>query len=122
MQMKNIVANAVITLVFTTIAPAAHAAVCDAVPYSRLGIDAGGSLFVDFDGAGIINICSITALDRGISKEACAAWYSVLLTNRASRTKVRFYFSTANSVNAGVTSCATLGDWVARAPYFVEAY
>lgn len=108
-------------LVFSTTAYAGGA-ICDAVPYARLGIDAGGGLLVDFSGAGIVNICSMTSSDRGISKEACTAWYSALLTHRASRTKVRFYFNTDNPANAGVTSCAALGDWATRSPYFMESY
>jgi hypothetical protein len=95
---------------------------CDAVPYARLGIDAGGSLLVDFAGSGIVNICNMGTADRGISKEACVSWYSGLLTHRASRTKVRFYFNDANPSNAGLTSCSGLGDWTARAPYFMESY
>lgn len=110
------------TLMFSSTTAYAGGALCDAVPYARLGIDAGGGLLVDFSGAGIVNICSMTSSDRGISKEACTAWYSALLTHRATRTKVRFYFNNDNPANAGVTSCAGLGDWATRAPYFMESY
>lgn len=122
--MASLTSKAVIVAALLGCSTAAYAdvSVCDAVPYARLGIDAGGELLVDFSGAGIIKLCSMTSSDRGISKEACTAWYSALLTHRASRTRVRFYFNTANPANAGVTSCAALGDWAVRAPYFMEAY
>jgi hypothetical protein len=100
----------------------ASAIFCDAVPYARLGVDAGGNILVDFTGAGIVNVCNTSVQERGISKEGCVAWYSGLLTHRASKTKVRFYFDNANPQNSGLTSCSQLGDWTTRAPYFMESY
>lgn len=122
--MPSLASKAVIVATFLVYSTTAHAGgiICDAVPYARLGLDAGGGLLVDISGAGIVNICSMTSSDRGISKEACTAWYSALLTHRASRTKVRLYFNTDNPANAGVTSCAALGDWATRSPYFLESY
>ncbi len=93
---------------------------CLADPSKRLSIDSGGSVLVDIDGAGIINICSLSNGDRGVTKEACAGWYGTLLTYRFQKTKARLYFNQEYYGMAGVTSCPALGDWHARTPYYIE--
>lgn len=93
---------------------------CLADPSKRLSIDSGGSVLVDIDGAGIINICSLSNGDRGVTKEACAGWYSTLLTYRFQKAKARLYFNQEYYGMAGVTSCPALGDWHARTPYYIE--
>lgn len=84
------------------------------------GLDRYGSLNVDFIGAGIVNLCSMSADERGVTKEGCAAWYSALLSFKLARTRVVFYFNAADPGNAGLTTCAGLGDWTARTPYFLQ--
>lgn len=101
-------------------APANAAVICLANPAGRLAVDAGGTVLVDFDGAGIVKICSMSSATAVVAKEACVAWYSTLLTYRTMRTKARFYFEESHQGNAGVTSCAALGDWVSRNPYYME--
>ena len=77
-------------------------------------------MLVDIEGAGIINICSLSNNDRGVTKEACAGWYSTLLSYRFQRAKARFYFSPENYGNAGLSACNQLGDWAVRTPYYME--
>lgn len=93
---------------------------CLADPSKRLSLDTGGSVLVDVDGAGIINICSLSNSDRGVTKEACAGWYSMLLTYRFQKAKIRFYFNQDAYGMAGITSCPALGNWTARTPYYIE--
>jgi hypothetical protein len=100
----------------------AQAQICEINFGGRLGIGKDGSLQVDFVSAGIVTICSMTATERGVSKEACAAWFSALLSFRLAKVRARFYFSAADPGNANVTTCAQLGDWSVRTPYFLEAY
>jgi hypothetical protein len=100
----------------------AQAQICEINSGGRLGIGKEGSLQVDFVSAGIVTICSMTATERGVSKEACAAWFSALLSFRLAKVRARFYFSAVDPGNANVTTCAELGDWSARTPYFLEAY
>jgi hypothetical protein len=57
----------------------------------------------------------------GVTKEACAAWYGSLLTYKTMRLRARFYFDLTDPANAGVTTCATLGDWRSRHVYFLES-
>lgn len=105
-----------------SMATAAQAQICEINFGGRLGISKDGTLQVDFVSAGIVAICSMTATDRGVSKEACAAWFSALLSFRLAKVRARFYFSAADPGNANVTTCAGLGDWSVRTPYFLEAY
>lgn len=99
---------------------AANALICRADPTRRLSIDSSGSVFVDIDGAGIVSICSMSYDRNGVTKEACNGWYSTLLTYRALRAKARLYFTPEAPGNNGVSSCASLGDWTTRTPYYME--
>jgi hypothetical protein len=101
-------------------AASAEVFTCLADPSKRLSIDSGGSVLVDIDGAGIINICSLSNGDRGVTKEACAGWYSTLLTYRFQKAKARLYFNQGYYGMADVTSCPALGNWNARTPYYIE--
>lgn len=105
-----------------SMAAPAQAQICQINFGGRMGISMGGQLQVDFADAGIVNICSMTATERGVSKEACTAWFSALLSFRLAKVRARFYFRAADPGNADVTTCAGLGDWSVRTPYFLEAY
>lgn len=109
---------AVATMV-STVVPA-QAQICEINFGGRLGIGKEGALYVDFIGAGIVSICSMTTTERGVSKEACAAWYSTLLSLKLAKARARFYFNTTDPGNASITTCASLGEWVGRTPYFLE--
>lgn len=105
-----------------SMAAPARAQICEINFGGRMGIAREGALEVDFVGAGIVNICSMTATERGVSKEACTAWFSALLSFRLAKVRARFYFSAADPGNANITTCAELGNWSVRTPYFLEAY
>lgn len=123
MRLKQAVSKASLLVVGSMLAlPAvADAAfICAADPTKRLAIDSGGGVLVDIDGAGIINICSMSSDRNGVTKEACNGWYSTLLTYRSMRAKARLYFTPEAPGNSGVSSCAGLGDWTVRTPYFME--
>jgi hypothetical protein len=110
------------SLALAALATPVQAQICEVNNAGRLGIASGGELQIDFVGAGIVNVCSMTATDRSVSKEACAAWFSALLSFRLAKVRARFYFTNANPANANLTTCAQLGDWTAHTPYFLEAY
>lgn len=82
-----------------------------------LGASNGGTLYLD-NGNGIWAICNLTTNYGSTTKESCAAWYSGFLTARASVRTVTLYFNSEE--NAGITTCAALGTWTVRAPYFVQ--
>lgn len=90
---------------------------CQAIPADFLGIDAGGTVLTSIEGTGRIKICNLERDHAGIGAQTCAGWYSTLLT---ARSKVSVYFDETNPLNVGSTSCATLGEWVVRVPYYLE--
>ena len=91
MWRRSGVSTACVLLVIAGAGPAsAEVFTCLADPPRRLSIDAGGNVLLDVDGAGIINICSLSIDDRGVTKEACCGWYSTLLTYRLQKAKARF--------------------------------
>jgi hypothetical protein len=62
---------------------------------------------------GVIGTCSLSGTGSGgRTKEACAAWYSALLTYKVSKIRVRLYFNPDNPGNGGVTGYSGLGNWV----------
>lgn len=93
---------------------------CQANPADFLGIDAGGTVLTSIEGTGRVKVCNLDGLQAGISANTCAGWYSTFLSARMARSKVTIYFDEANPQNAGATNCLTLGEWMTRAPYFIE--
>jgi hypothetical protein len=110
------------SFLFATTPAAAQGMICDVNTLAPIGVSGAGALLVTFKGAGVINLCSMAAVDRGITKEGCAAWYSALMAAKAARWNARFYFELTDPANAGVTSCETLGNWATRSSYFFETF
>jgi hypothetical protein len=118
--MKSILKVATGLLAMTAV-PAQAGLICEVNTAGPIGVGGDSILYVQIIGAGILGICSMNGTSAGgTTKEACAAWYGAMLSYRAMRARAHFYFDTANPVNAGVNSCAELGDWRARTPYFME--
>jgi hypothetical protein len=97
--------------------PATAAAFTCVGTVNYLGISNAGYVILD-NGNGVWTICNLTNTYGSTTKEACAAWYSGLLTARASQRTVTLYFSTED--NSGITTCPALGTWTSRFPYFVQ--
>jgi hypothetical protein len=93
---------------------------CPGVAAPYVGIDGGGVVATTIENAGVVNICSVSTTIGGVAPATCQAWYSTILTHRTLGKKLTYYFDTNNPTNAGVTSCASLGAWTTRVPYFVE--
>lgn len=110
----------VLSIMIMTDSASAQMFSCLADPSKRLSIGADGAVLVGVEGAGIIEICSLSNGDRSATKEACSGWYSTLLTYRFQRAKARLYFNQEYYGMAGVRSCGALGDWRARTPYYIE--
>lgn len=100
----------------------AHAGfICIADAATQLGVDAGGSVVVQLEGIGPLNICSVTPSgDTEVSADACRTWYASLLSYRLANKKTRLYFSNDYASNAGLTACSQLGAWSHHSPYFLE--
>ena len=96
-------------------APAAAYSCTGTVNY--LGLSNDGTVEVD-NGNGIWAVCSLSGTYGSTTTEACAAWYSGMLTARAGARTITIYF--APSDNAGIATCAGLGNWAGRYPYFVQ--
>lgn len=98
----------------------AQAQICEINLNGRLGLSKDGSLQIDMKDAGIINVCSLSVTSQGTPKEACAGWYSALITLKMAKGRAQFYFNQGEPANNGVSQCNQLGNWTTRAPYFLE--
>jgi hypothetical protein len=110
---------AIASMFVTTPVYAANIA-CPGVVAPYLGIDSNGQVLTTIENAGTVGICSVSVTIGSITPATCQSWYSSILTQRTLGKKLTYYFDTANPTNAGVTTCASLGNWVTRVPYFVE--
>lgn len=104
-------------------APAsAQGFLCSVDPASYLGLSSDGMVAVNVANATrTISICSVSQTVGGVNPEACAGWYSSLLTWRALGKSGTIYFNTAHSANQGNTSCSQFPtpDWSVRIPYHI---
>jgi hypothetical protein len=114
--------TALLTIVSVFAATSADAAniACPGVTTPYVGIDGNGQVMTTIENTGVIGICSVSITIGGITPATCQTWYSTILTHRTMGKKLTYYFDTTNPINAGVTTCASLGSWVTRIPYFVE--
>jgi hypothetical protein len=86
-------------------------------PVLYLGVSSAGGVTMNI-GNGVWTICSLTSTHGTVTKEACAGWYSGILTARASGKTIMIYFS--QEENGANASCTTLGNWTYPLPYFLQ--
>lgn len=86
-------------------------------PVARLG--GGNALTVDI-GYGMWTICSLEQTLGGITPQACESWYALFTSAKLGGKSMMLYFDPANPNNGGISTCAALGEWTQRVPFFLE--
>ena len=107
----------------STIATPAAAATFSCASNVQSVFQAGSGTVWVTTSQGTFTFCAVTASSNGIAADTCKSWLSMLLTARGLSKQVKFYFDTADTPNANMTSpyCEAANfNWVTRVPYFVE--
>lgn len=116
--MKNTIVT-ISAVLLVAIPSAASAFTCTGAA-SHLAIHRTGDVYVNI-GSGVWKICNLTQTIGAVPKESCESWYATLLSARLADRAVTLHFDATEPGNNGVTTCAELGSWVHRSPYYVEA-
>ena len=120
MKYRSRVSLMSVALIFASTPSYAANIGCPGVTLPYVGIDANGVVATTIENAGIVNICSVATTMGGVAPATCQSWYSTILTHRTISKKITYYFDTNNPTNIGITTCASLGNFQTRVPYFIE--
>lgn len=120
MRIRPMIATMVATVAWASSAQAATFS-CTAQDPAWSGYAVHGGVSVKIEGAtGPISVCSTSVATDGLSTASCRDIFSTIVTAQASGRRLVFYFDSDYPSNSGISSCAQLGAWVTRVPYFVE--
>lgn len=113
--MKRVVKSIIATLCVASI-PAVNAGVLCEGKVQSIAFGAGSGTLTANTGYGVHYLCNFNEVQFGVHPETCKAWYSMLLTAKASGKTIKQYYERTD------TNCSTLGNWAAPNPhpYYIE--
>ncbi len=104
-----------IALYATSLPGVADAFICRATPATYLAVDSSGGVFVGVNDVGIMAVCSLSTTVGGATPQACASWYSAMLTFRTTGKTALLHYNGSD----GATACSSYKNWEIHVPYFV---
>jgi hypothetical protein len=87
--------------------------VCVARPADYLSIGGNGTVYTQVDGIGISGICNVNTTTGVVTAQSCIAWYSALLTQRASGRTISLQYD-----DPAAAGCSSYSAWDVKPPYF----